>query len=873
MTYGPSDSTIKVADDSKVVHSTDMRKPASEVASINEVVKDNGDGSISFGGLTITFKGTVTGNFNNYMKTGLYTYSTANGAISNSIGEAPDGILIVLSQTNGNVYHFLISSYSERYFRVYMAGAWHDWRKQLFIEDLTAGLATKADDSKVVHSTDMRKPASDVAGIEEVNTKQDKISYTPADDSKVLHTPLTQLNSTDMNTVLTAGFYRLNSGTNGMPLADKNDNWTIYQVIPLTDSNGVQIAYQTNHAILGMRSWNNWNKFTSWVTFADDSKVVHLSGANNFDTTPTVNNNPLLLASSLPFDPARTGSNQDDPATLLDINTNKAVYNASEKVIFHATSVSGHGHLVVKYYHLNHLVATKDIYYGTSELSWSWFLPADDNTSYAVIIENHVDNNVSTNTIAINVSNNIYNFPIMGFLSRYDSNSPVEMKQNLDYLKRLHINLVEMYDWFDLHSLPLPVSSNGDSLQVSNTWTDIGNRLTKVRVIEDYCNLAKERGIKSLAYMAMNGSDTNQLIHGLTAEMFLYDDNSKNLDHVYKTLDMSKGWGKYSLYITNWMDGPWQDYIVHQMEIVRNNMPFDGWHIDMFGDPGDKYQGDGNPISSATLAGGIHYFLDKANNLGWDTGINSVGEYGLTDIRKSTVPKYLYTEVWDNRKTYDDLFQLVKFITESRDSHNTKKGAIIAAYMDCNFAKSNQGKNFNDDGVILTDLVIMASGGMHLEMGEHMLCNEYFPDNNLNISDNLKNIYLPEMYDFFVAFKEIIGLGYQVDGLATIDGGSVDSLQSGKVCGISRGNKSDYLGLSLINLRTTNTEWRDTNANCSVTPAQNIKVTLKLGVTNHKWYYFDLSNLEPKELDVGADGVVNISSLKYYGFILGVPKK
>ncbi|PAK65784.1 hypothetical protein B8W94_14210, partial [Lactococcus lactis] len=33
----------------------------------------------------------------------------------------------------------------------------------------------------------MRKPASDVAGIEEVNAKQDAIGYTPADDSKVVH--------------------------------------------------------------------------------------------------------------------------------------------------------------------------------------------------------------------------------------------------------------------------------------------------------------------------------------------------------------------------------------------------------------------------------------------------------------------------------------------------------------------------------------------------------------------------------------------------------------------------------------------------------------------------------------------------------------
>ncbi|KRM04423.1 hypothetical protein FD41_GL000861 [Lentilactobacillus farraginis DSM 18382 = JCM 14108] len=74
-----------------------------------------------------------------------------------------------------------------------------------------------------VNVSDMRKPANDVAGIEEVNAKQDKLTITPA----------------------------------------------------------------------------------------DDSKVAHLSGANNFDTTPTVNNNPLLLASSLPSDLARTGSDQE----------------------------------------------------------------------------------------------------------------------------------------------------------------------------------------------------------------------------------------------------------------------------------------------------------------------------------------------------------------------------------------------------------------------------------------------------------------------------------------------------------------------------------------------------------------------------------
>lgn len=43
-----------------------------------------------------------------------------------------------------------------------------------------------ADDSKVVHLTDMRQPANQVAGIDEVNAKQDKLDYTPANAANVV---------------------------------------------------------------------------------------------------------------------------------------------------------------------------------------------------------------------------------------------------------------------------------------------------------------------------------------------------------------------------------------------------------------------------------------------------------------------------------------------------------------------------------------------------------------------------------------------------------------------------------------------------------------------------------------------------------------
>lgn len=71
---------------------------------------------------------------------------------------------------------------------IWIDGSWQnmgsitpDLADYVKVADMNNALNTK------VNVADMRKPASDVAGIEEVNAKQDKIGYTPADDSKVVH--------------------------------------------------------------------------------------------------------------------------------------------------------------------------------------------------------------------------------------------------------------------------------------------------------------------------------------------------------------------------------------------------------------------------------------------------------------------------------------------------------------------------------------------------------------------------------------------------------------------------------------------------------------------------------------------------------------
>ncbi|MEX0265297.1 hypothetical protein ABQ284_02100, partial [Lentilactobacillus buchneri] len=193
---------------------------------------------------------------------------------------------------------------------------------------------------KKVNIADMRKPASDVAGIEEVNAKQDKIGYTPADDSKVVHdnhdgtisinensfTPAildsaagknAQPIDTDVDTLAKPGLYYVSESAPNNPFkalmmmeTKIQYDWNHFEEI--------QISYELeNKSGIAVR-WVNpkgnltgFNAASPWMFLSDDSKVAHLSGANNFDTVPTVNNNPLLLASSLPSDLARTGSNQE----------------------------------------------------------------------------------------------------------------------------------------------------------------------------------------------------------------------------------------------------------------------------------------------------------------------------------------------------------------------------------------------------------------------------------------------------------------------------------------------------------------------------------------------------------------------------------
>ena len=202
---------------------------------------------------------------------------------------------------------------------------------------------------KKVNIADMRKPASDVAGIEEVNAKQDKLTITPADDSKVVHTADTS--SWQKQALFSAGSYMIDS-TMGSKLdfydllTQKHTAAGVYYIrddynvasgamvinsVVISEGGGWWYAYGVNVSgnFYHRKITNTTNPVTDtgWVLNADDSKIAHLSGANNFDTVPTVNHNPLLLASSLPADLARLSQDANFTAKLQQNGQDVALAN------------------------------------------------------------------------------------------------------------------------------------------------------------------------------------------------------------------------------------------------------------------------------------------------------------------------------------------------------------------------------------------------------------------------------------------------------------------------------------------------------------------------------------------------------------------
>lgn len=485
------------------------------------------------------------------------------------------------------------------------------------------------------------------------------------------------------------------------------------------------------------------------------------------------------------------------------IETDKAMYNPGDKIHFTISGVNNPENFKVRYKHLGRVVSEKSI----SGSSWSWTAPATDFKGYLAEVY-AVEDETETiySTIAVDVSSDWTKFPRYGFLSKFPEISDEEIKTVLDNLNRYHINGLQFYDWHNKHHQPLPV----DNGTPAASWKDIINRDIYFATVEKYIEEAHNRNMSAMFYNLIYGAWHNADEDGVEEEWYIFKDQN----HATKDFHpLSNPPFQSSIYLLDPSNDQWQNYLAGENQKVFQHLDFDGFHMDQLGDRGTRYTYDGAQIN---LSQTFNPFIEsmRTANPNKKLALNAVNQYGQENIAQSS-SDFLYTEVWSPNDRYSDLANIIKL--NNSYSNGTKK-TVLAAYM--NYDMADQQGYFNTPGVLMTNAVIFAFGGAHLELGEHMLGKEYFPNDNLSMKPDLKNA-LPNYYDFLVAYENLLRDGgtFNNVNITSLDGKLLLGgwpTAPGNV-GIVGKRVNDRQVIHLINFMDAESSyWRDNQGNQTV---------------------------------------------------------
>jgi dextranase len=447
----------------------------------------------------------------------------------------------------------------------------------------------------------------------------------------------------------------------------------------------------------------------------------------------------------------------------------------------------------LRIYHLGTQIAPDWICHWSGVAEKIWQPPREGGHGYLAVAEliSGRSQPLATAACGIDVSARWTDFPRYGYLSHFGPELTSSAGTTLEGLKRFHIDGLQFYDWQWKHHHPLPQSG---------TWVDIAKRPTSAEAVRAFIREAHSRNIACMAYNLGFGAVDGFEEDGISPDWLLYRDAARKSPYA---LTMPAGWATEKLYLLDPANAGWRSAIYLREKAALQSFGFDGWHMDQLGDLGTIFTASGKPV---VLKNGFPALLAGAKaNVPGSLIFNNVGGYGLAETLSSPVDAmYLEAWHWMGQKTYSELHRTIEQMRSSG------KPAILAAYMNYERAKEFEGKppgSFNLPGVLLADATIFASGGFHLELGDasKMLCNEYFPNHNLEPTKALLQS-LQAYYDFVVAYEDVLS-GADVRPVSVpvpLEGGV-----QGSVWTFCR-QRGDRTIVHMINIaEPEKTEWRD----------------------------------------------------------------
>ncbi|AIQ65524.1 hypothetical protein PSTEL_22800 [Paenibacillus stellifer] len=544
---------------------------------------------------------------------------------------------------------------------------------------------------------------------------------------------------------------------------------------------------------------------------------------------------------------------------LKELSTDKAAYWPGEAVRFQLKfkQASPGGTVNIRYLHLNRIIKEERLQAEGDKLVWSWEPPMEEGQGYLAEVVYERDGKGDQINIAVDVSSDWGKFPRYGYVADFQSMSTGEMSRVIERLNRFHINGIQFYDWQYKHQEPIRLEEGRPAAE----WKDIANRSVSFDTVRDYIGLAHNHGMKAMNYNLLYGAYTDAEQDGVSREWGLFKSPGGADQDKHPLPD---DWASdIDLYDPSNPD--WQNYLIGKESRTFEWLPFDGWHVDQLGDRGELWTHDGKSVN---LAATYPLFLNAAKErLDVDYVMNAVGQFGQELIAREAPVKFLYTEVWGNHPHYRNLKEVID--ENSRYSGN-RLNTVLAAYM--NYHLSDSPGMFNTPGILLTDAVIFASGGSHLELGENMLSKEYFPHKNLSVSPELEE-QLIKYYDFLVAYQNLLRDHPKESSLkaeGTEEIAVSDQAEQGKVWSFSKYKDGKEI-MHFINFTDASTmDWNDAHGTQSEPEERrNVSVSVKTDrpISNIWFASPDQNGGSPQALPFSQqDGVVEweLPVLKYW---------
>ena len=571
----------------------------------------------------------------------------------------------------------------------------------------------------------------------------------------------------------------------------------------------------------------------------------------------------LLTLATLPWVGCDSAGPGDDggnggPTGEVELSTDKAAYRPGETVMIQMDGDAPAG-ARVRYKYLGAVVEEAPV----TGSSWQWTPPADDFRGYMVeLYREESDADVVLATVAVDVSSDWTRFPRYGFLSHYGELSDSQIDAVLDNLNRHHINGIQFYDWHHKHHLPLP----GTASQPQAEWVNIFGEKVRLSTVQRYVDGAHDRGMAAMFYNLIFGALEDAAIDGVGAGWYLYTDaGATNRDrHQLPQPPFTS-----DIFLVDPSNQEWVDYLIGENEKVYGAIDFDGFHMDQLGDRGTRYRQDGSVVNLSATYGQFVEAMAAAHPEK-DHVLNAVNQYGQANIAASPVD-FLYTEVWPPNNSYADL---ARILSQNADLTNGAKNSVLAAYV--NYGRADNPGVFNTPSVLFANAVIFAFGGSHLELGEHMLGKEFFPNDNLLMRQDLVDA-LVDYYDFLVAYQNLLRDGGAINQ-PVVQSSSLEVTawppSRGAVSVVGREVGSSQV-IHLLNFTDATTmSWRD-DEGVQAYPFDRVAVPLTIsvdGTVERIWYATpDREGGASKDLAFSQSGnsvSVHLPYLKYWSMIV-----